>query len=69
MAAKVKKVLGTQFQLRTESATVPITFTTKDELEIYRKRMKKEHPFFHSILKAYKVTITQTEECLDDDET
>ena len=62
---KVKKYMGHRYEVRTESATVPITFTNPEEVKRYLDRMEVKNPFFHSLLKVFYVEVFYEEEQTD----
>ena len=62
---KVKKYMGHRYEVRTESATVPISFITREEVKAYLDRMEVKNPFFHSLLKVFYVEVFYEEEQTD----
>ena len=57
-----------RYEFRTEKATTPLTFSSEADAREWKEKMSANHPFFTSLIKLHKVTVTIEEEQLDDDQ-
>lgn len=57
-----------KYEYRTKRATTPLEFVSEEEAKAWKEEIAQRFPDFAKTINLYRVTITITEELINDDE-